>query len=319
MEWAILLLPDFSLNRPLRQFNRDALKKTPNHVYSVTDHILKRLYEYRRIKGIQAPPRKAQMIYGLKPHHVYEKGLEILEKIDTIRITQHLGPIAVQHFPLRLITPSEVFDLTLRLDEELDILFRHDNLESDLWLTSININEYEDKTPSNVFLNMQRISLLLDTILGSEGFTPSHVFKEAISVENNIVILANALRVTDRNKDVQQTKLQQGISPRDVYFKAREIMQLVLEAKKRSGMFGVRDISIPPGEPVTPNDVFNQVRIIDAELTELKVFLGISGVVERPPFLIGKTPAHVFQVLERAEQQLVSILHPEEPDSCTEQ
>lgn len=309
IEWASSLLPDFALERPLRQFNRKSLKKTPNHVYSVTEHILSRLREYRRRRGIQGPPRQAEIIYGLQPQHVYEKGLEILEKVDVIRRNSGLGPIAVQRYPLRVITPSEVFDLALRLDEELDILFRKDGMPSDLWLTASKVAEFDDKTPSDVFLNMRRISLLLDTILGTEGFTPSHVFREAVSVRDNIRIIARALGEPCNELSDDEDALRPGIRPRNVYFKARKVMGLVLDAKRRAGMFGVRDISIPPGKPVTPTDVFNQVRIIDAELTELKVFLGISRAAERPAFQEGKTPAHVFRILEQAEEELLIILH----------
>ncbi|WP_456384923.1 hypothetical protein [Desulfolithobacter sp.] len=309
IEWAAMLLPDFALERPLRQFDRKSLKKTPNHVYSVTEHIIKRLREYRRRRGIQGPPRRAEIIYGLQPQHVYEKGLEILEKIDVVRRNHGLGPIAVQRYPLRVITPSEVFDLALRLDEELDIVFRQDGMPGDLWLTSTTVKEFDDKTPSDVFLNMRRISLLLDTILGSEGFTPSHVFREAVSVRDNLRIIADYLQEPLAMPDGQTAPLKPGIQPRNVYLKARQVMGLVLEAKRRAGMFGVRDISIPPGKPVTPTDVFNQVRIIDAELTELKVFLGIASAALRPPFREGKTPAHVFRVLEQAEEILRQILH----------
>ncbi len=309
IEWASRLLPDFALELPLRQFDRKSLKKTPNHVYSVTEHILSRLREYRRRRGIQGPPRRAEIIYGLQPQHVYEKGLEILEKVDVLRRSYGLGPIAVQRYPLRVITPSEVFDLALRLDEELDILFRQGGMPSDLWLTASKVAEFDDKTPSDVFLNMRRISLLLDTVLGSEGFTPSHVFREAVSVRDNIKIIARALGEPCNGMSDENDILRPEIQPRDVYFKARQVMRLVLEAKRRAGMFGVRDISIPPGKPVTPTDVFNQVRIIDAELTELKVFLGISSAAERPAFQEGKIPAQVFKVLEQAEEILRIILH----------
>jgi len=307
IKWAVRLMPDFTLDRPLRQYDRKALKKTPNHVYSVTEHILDRLREYRRRQGIQQPPRHTEIIYGLQPQHVYEKGLEILEKVDVLRRNTNLGPIAVQRYPLRIITPSEVFDLALRLDEELDILFRQAGMKSDLWLTSTRVVEVQDKTPSDVFLNMRRISLLLDTILGSEGFTPSHVFREAVSVRDNLKIIAAALG--EPLGDIRPAPFRPGIRPSDVYGKARSIMLLVLDAKRRAGMFGVRDISIPPGKPVTPTDVFNQVRIIDAELTELKVFLGIGATAERPPFVEGKVPGHVYQVLEEAQQVLLAILH----------
>ncbi len=308
-EWAIAMLPTFELERPLQQHDKKSLQKTPNHVFSVTSHILERLKQYRRLRGIRTPVQRADIIHGLRPHHVYEKGLEILEKIDVIRRSSNQGPITIQEFPLRLITPAEVFDLALRLDEELNILFTYAGMADELWLTSSEVKEFDNKTPSDVFLNMRRISQMLDTVLGSEGYTPSHVFREATSVKDNILIIANVLGTSIVVPTTVNSALEPSIEPRDVFFKAREVMGLVLKAEQRAGMFGVRDISIPPGQVVTPTDVFNQVRIIDAELTELKIFLGIPEVPIRPQIQEGKKPAHVYKMLELAEEGLLSILH----------
>ncbi len=310
--WAAVLLPEFDLGRPLQQYDRSTLKKTSNQVFSVSEHILGRLMQYRRLRGIQTPPRKTQMIPGLKSQHVYGKALEIMEKVDVLRQRQNLGPMAVPRYPLRTITPSEVFDLALRLDNELALIHRQGGGEAELWVTSTQVREYEDKRPSDVFLLMQRVSNLLDTILGSEGFTPNDVYREVQVTKQDVQLIAQALGETIPAETWSAPDLKPGTEPRVVLEKAGEVVDLIATAKRRAGMFRGRNIAVYPGETVTPSDVFNQVRLIDTELTEFKVFLGISGVPDQIQAQKGKTPAHVLQVLEGVSAALRSLLHMED-------
>ncbi|MCF6355730.1 MAG: hypothetical protein L3J26_11625 [Candidatus Polarisedimenticolaceae bacterium] len=307
--WAVALLPEFKLGKPLQQYDRMALKKTPNHVFSITEHILKRLTRYRRLRGIQTPPRKAKVIRGLKPQHVYGKALEIMEKTNVLRQRQNLGPMAVPHYPLRTITPSEVFDLTQRLDNELALIHRQEEADIELWGTAVQVGEYEDKQPSDVFHNMQKISNLLDTILGSEGFTPNDVFREVNIIKQEVLLIADNLGQPIPETVWDVSALKPDTEPRDVLAKAQEALDLIVLAKRRAGMFGVRDVAVLPGEVVTPTEVFNQVRLIGTELTEFKVFLNIIATPELLPVQYGKTPAHVLQVLEGITAALRSLLH----------
>ena len=307
--WAVALLPEFKLGRPLQQYDRLALKKTPNQVFSITEHILKRLARYRRLRGIQTSPRKTKVIRGLKPQHVYGKALEIMEKTDVLRQRQNLGPMAVPRYPLRTITPSEVFDLTQRLDSELALIHRQEEANVELWGTAVQVGEYEDKQPSDVFHNMQKISNLLDTVLGSEGFTPNDVFREVNMIKQEVLLIADSLGQTIPAKVWSAPALKPDTEPSDVLTKAQEVLDLIVLAKRRAGMFGVRDIAVLPGEVVTPTEVFNQVRLIGTELTEFKVFLNIIATPELLPIQYGKTPAHVLQMLEGITAALRSLLH----------
>ncbi len=306
--WAMALLPEFELGKPLQQYDRQALKKTPNHVFSITEHILRRLMRYRRLRGIQTPIRKARMIRGLKPQHVYGKALEIMEKVDVLRRRQNMGPMAVPRYPLRNITPSEVFELAMRLDSELALIHRQEEAV-ELWGTAVEVQEYDDKQPSDVFHNMQKISNLLDTILGSEGFTPNDVFREVNTIKQDVLLIADSLGEAIPPEDWARPVLKPGTEPSDVLAKAQEVLDLIVLAKRRAGMFGVRDVTVLPDDVVTPTEVFNQVRLIETELTEFKVFLNIGATPERLPMQHGKTPAHVLQVLEGVANALRSLLH----------
>ncbi|MCG8426580.1 MAG: hypothetical protein MI754_04390 [Chromatiales bacterium] len=307
--WATQLLPNFDLGQPLQQYDRSALKKTPNQVFSISEHILNRLIQYRRLRGIQVPPRKALLIPGLKPQHVYSKGLEIIEKVDLLRRQQNLGPLTVPSAPQHAITPSEVFDLALRLDDELALIHRLEGADAELWVTASQVNEYENKQPSDVFLVMQRISNLLDTILGSEGYTPNYVYREVLATQWNIQIIAEALGETIPPETWLKPAIKPSTEPQDILRKTQELADLIAAAKRRAGMFGGRNIALATGERVTLSDVFNQVRLIETELNEFKVFLGITKTVQRVPFQKGKTPADILQALEGIANALNTLLH----------
>ena len=311
--WAGLLLPDFAQDKPLQQHDRRALKKTPSHVFSITEHIQKNLKRYRRLRGIKTPIRKPEMIPGLQPQHVFGKGIEIMEKIVLLRQRQHLGSTSIPHYPLRAFSPSEVYDLALRIDEELSLIYQQEGMEqAGTWVTAIQVNEYEDKQPSDIFFTMQQIVHLLDSILGSNGSSPNEVFREALTIQTEIQLIAESLGETIPLEIWMAQPLKPATIPADVLAKTGELQDLIDLMKRRAGMFDVLPLAASPGKHVTPTDVFNQVRLIESELTELKVFLAIFRIAERAPLQTHKTPAHVLQVLEGVADALRILLHQKE-------
>ncbi len=307
--WAAVLLPEFDLGRPLQQYDRLALEKTPNQLFSVTEHILKRLVRYRRLRGIQVPPRKAWGGRGMTSQHVYGKALEIMEKVDLLRQQQNLGAMAVPRYPLRSITPPEVFGLVLRLDSELALIQQQEGADVELWGVSIQVHEYEDKQPSDVFQNMQKISNLLDTILGPEEFTPNDLYREAVIIRRDVLLIAKNLGTPIPATVWSKPALNPGAGLGDVLVKAQQVQDLILLAKRRAGMFGARRIAVLASDMVTSTEAFNQVRVLETELTEFKIFLNISAIPELPPAQHNKTPAHVLQLLEGIAGALQSLLH----------
>ncbi len=304
--WATALLPEFSLNKTLRQYDRRALVKTPNHVYSVSQYILTNLEQYLRSRGIPLPIYNFTKVNGMLPQHVYSKTLELLDKINLIRQQKHLGEVTVPRYPLRKITPSEVFNQALRVDEELAIIYKHEGIAAKIWLTQKQIKHYQNKTPSDVFYNMQKISLLLDTILGGNAFSPNDVYQEMMFIENEVTILAKHLKL--KLPDYKPKPLDINTQPRDTFMMARKILSLILKIKQRAGMFDIKDTSIPVGDNISPSEVYNQVRVITSELTSLKVFLSINILAQQPPESKGKTAAHVLSQMNKVKTNLEYIL-----------
>ena len=306
--WAVALLPEFELGKVLQQYDRQALVKTPNDGFSVTEHILEEIKLYRRIRGIKTPPRKVKIIPDLKPKHVYGKGLDVLHKVDILRRNQHMGAIAVPRNPLRTITPTEVFDLTLRLDEELTKVYETVGLKTSIWLTLTDVKKFEGKKPSDVFDNLQKISNLLDTIIGSEGPKPNDAYRKVLTIKGELQILARNLGVIIPASSWSTPKLKVVTKPNEVLTYTKEVLELVAMLKQRAGMFEEHNATVLLGGVVTRFDVFNQIRLIETELIELKFFLGITEIPELPPAQNNKIPGDVVQGMEGIASALRVIL-----------
>ncbi len=297
LEWAIGIMPDFS-RKPLVQYDHVYLRKTPDHVFAVSAHTINELKRYRNFRGIKNPVRSTPVQSGIQPMHVYQKTLDNLNKISRLRVQLGLGEIVVPEYPLRKITPTEVFDLAVRIDLEMGIIYGCSGMDNVAIGLDIDLDEYDNKTPSDVFTNMWHFSFMLDTIIGSEGYTPSDVYQQALRVSEEIKIIARYLEI-----DISLNLGPKGKNkkPSDVIVIAREVRDLFDQAKKHAGIFDKRIITerySSEGRQILPDDVFNELGLILAEIIELKLHLGITEIPGNMPIESGRIPSDVYRQLE---------------------
>ena len=249
------------------------------------------------------------MIQGLQPQHVYGKALEVMRKVDKLQQAQGLGAITVPTYPMRLITPSEVFDITRRLDDELTLVFQRETVDKGSW--GGDVAEYEDKLPSDVFLNMQKISNLIDTLLGQESYTMAEMYRyrEVITIKHDVLWIANRLDKTFPDSTWNRREDEPNGSAHDLSLLTEEVLKLISRVKRRAGMFGSRNFDFHSGQMSSRTDIFNRISLISTELVELKVFLGISAAPERLTEQKDKTPDDVLMVLDGVTTALQTILY----------
>ncbi|MCP4255141.1 MAG: hypothetical protein GY775_17390 [Candidatus Scalindua sp.] len=308
LQWATLVMPDFS-NKPIIQYNPIHIEKTPDHVFAVSEHNIAELKKYKNYRGIKTPVRDIPSQSGMQPKHVYQKALECLSKISRLRMQLGLGRIVVPEYPLRRITPTEVYELAVRLDTEMEVVYEDSGLDCTPVHLDIELREYSHKAPTDVFTNMWSYSFMLDTIIGSEGYTPSDVYLQASRVRKEIKLIASHL---SKDIEVNLTTVKFNRKPSDVIVMAREVRSLLNEAKKHAGIFESRVVY---GEEnlekrqISPDDVFNEVGLILAEIIELKLHLGITEVSVRSSSENGKTPSDVYRQLEMTKEIIKGLLN----------
>ncbi len=283
IETAITLMPDFS-KKPLIQYDPAFLKKTPNEVYAVAEHILAELRRYKTYRGIKKPVRKAALPSGIQPKHVYQKTLENIEKVSRLRKQLGIGSMLTPEHPLRPITPTEVYELAIRLDSEMELIYKISGVRSSTpYYEMVNHNIPTGKTPSDVFVSAKLITdklFLIGKRLGKVSKLPA--VPKAIEKR-----------------------------PADVLEAIVRLNKLIQKAKKHSGIYGrYRPLAgfTGSGEDVRPDDVYNAVGIIIADIEELNVHLGITTHTVKTARAEGKTPSDVYQQIETAKNLLLRIL-----------
>jgi len=301
LQWASLGMPPFRLDRQLKQYDPTSLEKSSDDVFAIAQLVLLKLKYYKRMRGIRVRANTSPAVSGLKPRHVYQKILENLKKVMELRRQAGFGSSAVPLFPMRPISPNEVFALSSRLDRELNLIYGKSSVHVNMYT----IDEFEQKTPNDVFKTMWQISYELDTILGTQGQTPNDVYQMVVYVGNHIKLLGRHMGYELKG---ERPSFRAGLEPADVIEKARRILRLIGKIKERAGMFSASAPMPVQGEKVTPNDVFNLVGVIGAELTEVEIHFGISNQLTFPPVVHGKTPSHVYQQLAYAESLLEEIM-----------
>ena len=306
LEYAIALLPSFSFNKELNQYPKASLVKTPNDVFALSEYILQKI-EYIKIqKGIKTLAKETRYIYGLKPIHVYEKGIENLEKVAKLKRLEGFLPSQVPVSATTKITPSEVYELILRLDDELGLIYKEIFMDTPIlnsYRELLYKQHYTKKTPSDAYDNLWKISYELDAILNEE-YTPNETYILAKKIENNLLemekfFVGKVVKV--------ENKRYKSKRPSDVFFKSLKILKK-LEFIKQRGNFKSAKVTIPKDEIITPTSVYNALRIISATISEIEVYYSIPKSRKNWNIDSDKTPTDVYEVVQNAELILTNII-----------
>lgn len=306
LQYAIALMPSFSFDKVLNQYPKASLIKTPNDVFALSEYILKKL-EYIKIqKGINTLAKETRYIYGLKPIHVYEKGIENLEKIAKLKKLEGFSPSEIPESARTRITPSEVYEIILRLDDELGLIY-YDALQNNPILSSyrdlVYKKHYKKKTSSDVYDNLWKISYELDAILNEE-YTPNETYILAKNIENNLLKMENFFL----GKNIQiSVKKFQAKRPSDVFFKSLSLLKDLEFIKKRANFKSVQ-VTIPQDDIITPTSVYNALRIISATISEIDAYYGIAQTLKISKINKDKTPTDVYEVVDTMQKIVSHIL-----------
>ncbi len=304
---AVELMPDFGMSAEITQYDRDRLRRTTNHLFTLTAHILNEIDQYRMVLGIKKEPVKANKMPGLEQRHVYQKILECMEKVNALRLQKNYGSIATPEFPLRIITSNEVYDLARRLDSELEIVYNHEGIEEiyDFETLMPFLEIYANKRLNDVYMNVKQISRILDKIIGDEAYTLNAVYTQAQRALSEIGLVAKHLKVDFIGGPIP---LHTDLNLNDSILRINKLLETFNKVNIRAGMFTPQLPLIVVDGNATPRFVFNNIRALVSELEALKAHLGIvsyAGELE----IKGKiTPAHICQSLEKADLTLLKII-----------
>jgi hypothetical protein len=312
IKYATILMPTFDFDKPLIQYPISSLQKTPNNVFAVTQVILKKLNILKSLKGIEQKPKNPPYIAGLKPIHAYQKAIEATEKAIRLKVQMGFYPSEVPTEPLREITPNEVYEMVIRLDGIVTILLHkagYKKAEEYIYYTNKEIPT--GKKPSDVYHNLWLISNTLDVLLASE-YTPNETFAISNRIKLKILSLLHKLKIKPQKiKSILNTKIEVDTSktPNDVFNLTIKLYQQIKNIQKRMNMTET-NIIIPKEKIITPNTVYNALRIINASINEILIYKDVddTSIIYPMDMPKNKTPTDVYKNVKKL-QMLLNLLY----------
>jgi hypothetical protein len=300
LEYAIALLPTFSFKKVINQYPKSTLTKTPNDVFALSEQILNKLQRVKLAKGINSSVNETQYIYGLKPVHVYVKGIEALEKVAKLKQLEGFKPSESPIAPDSKITPSEVYELILRLDNEINLLYSRELQSSEFFFVK---KQYSDKTPSDAYDNLWKISYELDSILNL-AYTPNETYLLARNIELDILNLTHFF--LSKNIKIDRDRYTSK-KPSDVFALSLKLLDMLQVVKDRGNLKSVKT-TIPQDKVITPTSVYNALRIISATISEINIYYGMKNSVKVTMDVTNKTPSDVYSLVDHSIKVLKTIL-----------
>ncbi len=311
LAWAQAAMPGFELQRPLFQYDQRALVRKPADVMKVANQIDQGLRNYQQQRGIRSVPLQAPMTPSLAPKHVYQKTLVNLDKVARLRQQVGLGATVVPRYPLRSITPNEVYELTIRLRDELDLVYQTSGITVPVADAPVSGAQGSQVTPSDVYRQMWNISYRLDIILGPSGFSLQDLYQQTLLINQELMLLVNHL---SRQQIAMIPGVPDSVSAEQVLAAAQQLLELTERAQQRAGLVGGRIPRPVISGKITTGDLFNTVGVIRAELATLKLQLGVTQLTERTVVADKVNLGDVYQQLVHGQQLLRQSLLEERAD-----
>lgn len=282
--------------------NNETIIITSNQVYAEVERIEADVLSIMKYRNHISTSTLHQLPVHFKSQHVWQKTYEILVKINILRRTENYPTIAVNTLePTKRLHPKMVYDQTQRILTELALIKVRFNLTQSAPTPAA--KTYTNKTPSNVYALLDKVSQDLDTLIGF-GFTPSDVFSQVIRLNSDIDLILHAFDITDNSFPPIKHPSSQ---PRDAFRAGMALLKTVNKIQQ-SLAIDTTDFSALKHATVTPSNVFELVGLISAELQPIKFSLLLR--YDRTPtnkHYEGKTPADVEQLIGWCNNRLKQI------------
>jgi len=285
------------------QMSQAFANATPNHVYQVTERSIA-LLEMLNQANFSTPNYPDTEVKPALPRHVLQMSRDVWRKTQLLRFMNGLPTQTLAPVPARTITPSDVKETVDEIYLQLEGVLPAYGLTGGPPETSLP----SDKTPTDVFVNLLRMSAALDS-LGVPATVPNDVHQIAETVLQDALRLAEMAKVPNGQEVAEDVAPVTGKSPRDAYqstLSLLEDLQLLVETDSDIAIKGGVEISQSP-EQVSPSDVIIVLLRSRAEVNAMRVALGDTSPSNNAVYQGGKTPSDVVTTVLRAQAVIQHI------------
>jgi len=275
---------------------------TPAHVFQITEEALVELdsiLEHQDLyfnRHINKPPER-------QPRHVWQKSREVIVKLQAYQKMSGLEVFKTPQLTVKVVMPSDVKMLAEQILDAMRIMKRNYGVSAPDAVVSFSTR----KTPTDVYLNLTKISAKLDFLFGN-AVTPSDVYHIAVTIRN---ILQNMHHVRAERALVPFASIPlKGKRPRDVYEAGFALQAKLKGLEKKPGYKiegGIARVEVR-GSRITPSEVLDLLDVVLADVNELARSIGIKGATALSPYEGKKIPTDVFRILREADALVETLL-----------
>ena len=274
-----------------------AVNMTPSHVYQETERLLLDIKLLRATQNINDGVRDPGVQVNKTPLHVFAKALQVKEKIALAQRKFDIEPGEVPIMPTKNIVPADVFQLVRSLRSDVD------RIKNKLGAVASHSEPpfVSGKTPSHVYENLWRSSLLLDALVGS--IKPAYVFRNTELILSEINQIGKSIGA-DLNSPAPPS--QENIKPKDVNLEAFKNLYRLARIERK---IDISRVKVPqfPATSISPADVFETTYSMLAELARIKIKMNIITTPPDVRLVDNKSPAEVLVQMQLIGSKLVLL------------
>ncbi len=279
LAYAQDLMPRFDFGNKLFQYDQKELSKTPDDTFLVAWRINQALSALNRARGIRIKSPVEPLQQDITPRHVLQISLQNLRKMNLLREHLTLLPSYIPHPPLRLVTPTEVYEVISRLEKEIQLYFQ----AIDFRYKEKTHQDFVDKQPGDVFQQMWLIKKQLDILTGPDLLQPRDVWLEGQEIAQTLdnIYRHIGLSISDAEKNSEtDNKLVSHRSPElvseaSLLSQSQRLLTLVGKIQQRAGVHTSMAPSYYKVKNISLNDLYANLHLVHDELIALKPYLGI--------------------------------------------
>ena len=281
---------DATPSQPHRRLNPrrasvQANNVTPSHVYQATVDLISEIELVRKAMNVTDSPVQITLREFQEPIHAYIKCLEVMDK--TARFQRRLGmiPVDVNSPPAKLVTQSDVHSIVQAITDELLRVKRQMVITSEIQSAPF----VGGKSPSLVYENLARASLLLDGLAGRPT-TPNDVYIHVMRVHDEMEFIASELSIPFEG---DPPAVESGKKPMAV---AQQIVRATYKMIGLQTRLGMQATSVPDFslEQVTAADLHDATNFLLAETVRIREHLNVRSPSSERREARDKTTSDVF-------------------------
>ena len=258
---------------------------TPSHAFRATRDLIAEIEILRDELGVYDYPVEAEPQEDRAAVHVYAKSLEVLSKVSRVQRRYGVAQVEAGQIPAREIGSTDVLRSVNSILDEVRRIKTQMVIATEIEPAGLE----GGKTLSMVYKNLADASFLLDGLRG-QPLTPTDVFASVVGILDEMELIAAKLRVV---LQLDLPVVEGAKTSGDVAQQVLRATYKVINLQMRLGM----DASAVPTLTlvrVTPSEVYDATNMLMAEMSRIKVHLGINLPREIRPEPRNKRPEDVF-------------------------